>query len=78
MRLRIDYMKRIELFSDAVRNDLTNDIDILINKTLTLQNIVLKYNLTKKQADKDRINFNCIELKSEEKKLFEKLAAVIM
>ena len=78
MRLRIEYMNRIGLISATVRNDLTNDVDILINKTQTLQNIVLKYNLTKKQADKDRINFNCVELKSEEKKLFEKLMTAIM
>lgn len=77
MRLRIDYMNRIGIISDAVRDNLVNDIDFLINKTQILQNIVLKYNMTRKQADKDRINFNCVELKREEKQLFEKLVASI-
>ncbi len=77
MKLRISYLRGIKVVNDDVYDRLTNVVDLLIDQTYTLQNMVLKYNMKKTQSDLQRINTRCMDLKYAEKQLFQELMEVL-
>lgn len=63
MKIRLDYLSKINILNEEAAHELSLENDKLLNETNILKNLVIKYNITKKNKILENIKNKCLDLK---------------